>query len=302
MLALDRLIRIGVGADRDHARLVSRRGQFLFEQFSADTQARFAEQLGILDPLAPAGGGGPSPTQVGQLTGFFDGQPTLQRELGFAGLDLDRSLGFAQLAISERSLEQQATLAGRAEELERQGLHQQARLVREELANSIQLANIREASAFQRLQAQLGADEAQFTQRLAEDVRQFDALSALQGREVTTGERGQRLDELSFAADLIRDPTNFIASQQLLRGEGANLDTLFGGANFPGAVGQVLTGQDIGERDIGAFTDQLQIPSFQALNQLDPNELAALPSAVQALGIPFDNFAGQVERQGLRAF
>ena len=33
VLALDRLIGIGVGADRDHARLVTRRRQFLLEQF-----------------------------------------------------------------------------------------------------------------------------------------------------------------------------------------------------------------------------------------------------------------------------
>ena len=203
------------------------------------------------------------------LTGFLDGAPTLdfiseQRR----GQEFGQELGFRQ-----SSLQQQ--LAAAASEFEQQmelERGQSLGFLRGRPTLSQQgLAGILESGS-PTLESQLGFGEL-----------------ALGGRAAT-------LSEQQFLTELIRNPTNFLASQLLSRGPGATVGDL----QFPGAVGGLLFGGGVPEM---RSPSNITIPSLQDVNRATPGELAAAGAGFQFLTRqPQENLVAQIERLGLRGF
>ena len=114
--------------------------------------------------------------------------------------------------------------------------------------------------------------------------------------ELALGGRAATLSEQQFLTELIRNPTNFLASQLLSRGPGATVGDL----QFPGAVGGLLFGGGVPEM---RSPSNITIPSLQDVNRATPGELAAAGAGFQFLTRqPQENLVAQIERLGLRGF
>jgi hypothetical protein len=216
------------------------------------------------------------PLLEAQATGFFGDRPTLEREFGLQEL-MQREAGMRGYIGGAPTLERTLGLQG--------------------LMNQLQIASGRNAT-------EIAIAQAANAQRAAEmEVNRALGTGQLTGffggeptleRELGVG--GLNLNRGEFLADLIRNPTNFVASQLLTRGPGATV----GDVIFPGAVGDLLFGGDIQERNLGA---QVVTPSLQQANLAGPSELAAAGAGFQFLtGIPQEALWGDVQRKGIRGF
>lgn len=227
---------------------------------------------------------------------------SLTRE-GFAvdreRLALDEFLGRGGLGLRGAELDLQRYLGVG-------GLSLEAELGRGSLAEAI---TAREASNVLQRQ-QLGLQQGSLLGRVGAEptLEAAQTLGELWGAPTLERELGTRELDIQAAAqyaDWLRNPSNVLASQVLRGGAGATV----GDVVVPGRIAETIFGGKLpAPHTMGYGTfgpGQLAVPSLQTINQLDPQELQMVASAVPFLtggAVTPEQFFGDVSYQGLRAF
>ncbi len=271
-------------------------------------QAQIAGYLGDTPTLARETMQQQNALELAGLLGYFPGldggdpTATLARQLGFGGLgiqqqdvDLRRMLGLGGLGIQQQGLDLQRMLG-----VGGLGIQQQEVDVRRMLG----LGGL----DIERQQLGLNRGELMGFYGGAPTLEAAQTLGSLWGQPTLQAELGRRelaIAEAAQQTEWLRNPSNFIAAQLLRGGPGATV----GGVTIPGRVAETIYGGALpnpSQVGYGMFgPGQVAVPSLQTINQLNPDELQAVASAVPYLtggAVTPNQFFGDVAYQGLRGY
>lgn len=221
-----------------------------------------------------------------------------------SALELNRALEL-QIQANQHTLERELfTWQGQQAVLDRAYQTQQTEFQTKEFEQMIS----RNTRAFEEQVRQFNILHS--SEQFAENVRQFDIQAADidldRAQQQTQFSRQQGLEELKYQGELARDPGSFLQSANLQRGlplgtppQGlTNVAGATGGAEsvqLPPALEALRTGAG----DTGALQTPntgLGTPSVQQINQLGPDEQAALFGLIESLGISQEDFVQMIQQ------
>ncbi|ANS04664.1 hypothetical protein [uncultured Mediterranean phage] len=259
---------------------------------------------------------------LGYVPGGDGGDPTatLAAQLGYGGLgiqqqevDLRELLGLGGLGIQQQDLDLRQLLG-----LQGLGIQQQEVDLRDKLGmgglgiqqQGVDLQRMLGLQGLDLERQQLGLNQGQMMGFYggAPTLEAAQALGSLWGQPTLQAELGRRelaIAEAAQQTEWLRNPSNFIAAQLLRGGPGATV----GGVTVPGRVAETIYGGALpnpSQLGYGAFGPaQVAVPSLQTLNQLNPDEIQAVGSAVPYLtggAVTPGQFFGDAAYQGLRGY
>jgi len=241
---------------------------------------------------------------LGYVPGGDGGDPTatLAAQLGYGGLgiqqqdvDLRRLLGMGGLGIQQQDLNLRQMLG-----LQGLGIQQQD----VDLRRMLGLGGL----DIDRQQLGLNRGELMGFYGGAPTLEAAQTLGSLWGQPTLQAELGRRelaIAEAAQQTEWLRNPSNFIAAQLLRGGPGATV----GNVTIPGRVAETIYGGALpnpSQVGYGMFGPaQVAVPSLQTLNQLNPDEIQAVASAVPYLtggAVTPNQFFGDAAYQGLRGY